>query len=316
MRRVLLLVAALLAGGPAWAQTGSPARPLRVVVPYAPGGSSDVLARLLQPHLSAALGQVVVVENRPGAGAQIGIEAVARSEPDGLTVLLTDNALAVLPAVSERLPYDTRADLAPVTQLGRAPYLLAVRADLPASALGAFIALGRVRPEALSVGAGGVTGQIVAALIEQAMGLRLTLVPYRGGAPAVADLAGGRLDAMPTLQGTIAAQLAAGQVRAIGVLASERLPSLPDLPTLREQGHDLVMELWQGLLVPARTPPGLVARLAAAGAAAVRSPEIAGRLEALGIMPQAQGPVAFGALIAAETARYAAIAQARGIRAQ
>ena len=308
------MAAVLLAGSGAQAQPAWPSRPVRIVVPYQPGGSSDVLARLVQPHLAATLGQPVLVENRAGAGSQIGTETVVRSEADGYTLLLADTSLAVLPAVSERLGYDPQRDLVPVTQLARAPFLLAVRASLPASSMAEFAALGRARPEALSFGTGGLTGRLLAALLEDATGMRLTVVPYRGGSAIATDLAGGRLDSAPIAQASAAPLLAAGQVRLLAVMAPSRLAELPDVPTLREQGIDLVAEFWFGLLAPSRTPPAVVERLAAAGAAALRAQDVAARLAGLGIIAQADGPGDFAALVAADTARFGAIARARGIR--
>jgi tripartite-type tricarboxylate transporter receptor subunit TctC len=321
-RRALL--AAGLAGVPLGAARaqgvpGPEQRPLRIVVPFAPGGSSDVLARLLQPGMGTALGgQPVIVENRPGAGSLLGAEAVARSPADGGTVLLADLPFAVVPAVQERLPYDPVADFAPVTLLAVAPLMLFAHPAVPARDAAEFAALARARPDGFSYGSGGIgaASHLMGELFQRATGARLVHVPYRGGGPAVLDTAAGQVQAVFVSLASAAPQVQSGQVRPLGVAGTARLPALPDVPTFREQGIDLVVEHWWGLLAPARTPPAAVARLADAAAAAVRAPDLAPRLEALALLPRAEGPEPFGRLVRSDLERWGAVVRAAGIRAQ
>jgi tripartite-type tricarboxylate transporter receptor subunit TctC len=321
MRRRALLAAPALLPAAARAQPGPAAsqRALRLIVPFAPGGSSDVLARLLQPGLQTALGgQTVIVENKPGAGSMLGAEAVARSQPDGLTLLLADLPFAVVPAMQERLPYDPIADFAPVTLLAVAPLLLFANPAVPARDAQEFAALARARPEGFSYGSGGIgaASHLMGELFQRATGTRLVHVPYRGGGPAVLDTASGQVQAVFVSVASAAPQIQAGQVRPLGVAGLQRLAALPDVPTFREQGIDLVIEHWWGLLAPARTPPAIVARQAAAAAAAMQSPELAPRLEALALLPRLDGPEAFGRFVRADLERWGGVVRAAGIRAQ
>jgi tripartite-type tricarboxylate transporter receptor subunit TctC len=308
-----LLPAAARAQGEAW-----PTRPIRMIVPFAPGGSSDVLARLIQPGLGAALGQPIVVENRPGAGSLLGTEAVARSAPDGYTVLLADLPFAIVPALQDRVPYDPIADFAPVSLVGVAPLLMFGHPSVPARNAAEFAALARVRPDHLTFGSGGVgaASHMMGELYQRLAGVRLVHVPYRGGGPAIQDLAAGNLHAAFFTIATAVAQLQSGQVRGLGVMSAERLHGQPDIPTFREQGIDLLAEHWWGVLAPARTPQPIVARMAAAIAGVVGQPDLAPRLDALGVLPRADGPDEFAARIRADLARWGEVARAGNIRAQ
>ncbi|MCX7932589.1 MAG: tripartite tricarboxylate transporter substrate binding protein [Rhodovarius sp.] len=312
------LVLALALPAAARAQEGWPNRPIRLVVPFAPGGSSDVLARLIQPGLAAALGQPVVVENRPGAGSLLGAEFVARSPADGHTLLLADLPFAILPAIQDRLPYDPIADFERVSAIGVAPLMMFVPASLPVRSIAEFVALAQSRPEGLTYGSGGVgaASHLAGELFQRASGIRLTHVPYRGGGPAMQDLAAGRVQATFVTLATALPQVQAGQVRPLGVMGTARLPALPDVPTFREAGIDLVAEHWWGIMAPGRTPAGIVARLAEALARVVTAPDLTPRLEALAVLPRAEGPADFDRLVRADIARLAELARAQNIRAQ
>lgn len=293
-------------------------RPLRIVVPFAPGGSSDVLGRLVQPGLAAALGQTVIIENRPGAGSMLGAEYVARSPADGTTVLLADLPFAIFPALQDRVPFDPIADFAPVSLIGVAPLMMFGALNIPATTAAGFAALARVQPDTLNYGSGGVgaASHLSGELFQRATGTRLIHVPYRGGGPAMQDLAAGNVNSVFVTLASALPQMQAGQVRALGVMGTERLAVLPAVPTMREQGIDLLNEHWWGLLAPARTPPAVIARLAEALRGVVAAPEMATRLDALAVLPRATGPEAFGALVRADLARIAEIARVQNIRAQ
>ena len=314
MRRRALLATAAALPGAAVAQD----RPLRIVVPFAPGGSSDVLARLLQPGLQAALGQTVVVENRPGAGSLLGAEAVARSPADGTTVLLADLPFAIVPAVQERMPYDPVADFTPVTLLAVAPLILFVHADVPARDAAEFAGLARARPDRFSYGSGGIgaASHLMGELFQRGTGAGLVHVPYRGAGPAVLDTASGQVQAVFVTLASAAPQVQSGQLRALGIAGPARLPALPEVPTFAEQGIDLLAEHWWGILAPARTQPAATARLAAAFTAAMQAPGLASRLEALALLPRGGGPAPFAALLRQDLDRWGAAVRAAGVKAQ
>lgn len=316
MHRRSLLGAALAA--PALAQEAWPVRPLRIVVPFAPGGSSDTLGRLIQPGLQAALGQPVIVENRAGAGSMLGAEFVARAPSDGYTVLLADLPFAIFPALQERLPFDPLADFAAISMIGVAPLMMFGANNIAPTDAREFAALARLRPEALNYGSGGVgaASHLSAELYQRATGTRLTHIPYRGGGPAMQDLAAGNVNAVFVTLASAFPQMQAGQVRALGVMGSERLSVLPQVATMREQGIDLVNEHWWGLLGPARMPPAAIARLAEALRGVMAAPEIMPRMEALAVLPRATGPAAFEALVRADLIRMAELVRVQNIRIQ
>jgi tripartite-type tricarboxylate transporter receptor subunit TctC len=317
-RRALLGAAGAALAAPALAQADWPTRPIRLIVPFAPGGSSDVLARLIQPGLGAALGQPGVVENRSGAGSMLGTEAVARSAPDGYTLLLADLPFAIVPALQARMPYDVERDLVPVVMVGAAPLLIFGHPSLPARTAAEFAALAKARPGHYTYGSGGVgaASHMMGELFQIATGTQLTHVPYRGGGPAIQDLAAGNLNTVFVTVASAAPQLMSGQIRGLGVMANERMRSHPDIPTFREQGIDLVAEHWWGLLAPRGTPEPVVAKIAAAMPGVLTGPGMAERLEALAVIARPDGPGPFGARIREDIARYGQIARSRGITAQ
>jgi len=291
---------------------------VRVVVPFAPGGSSDVLGRLIQPGMQAALGQPVIVENRPGAGSMLGAEFVARAPADGYTVLLADLPFAIFPALQDRVPFDPIADFASVSLIGVAPLMMFGALNVPATNAAEFAALARARPDTMNYGSGGVgaASHLSGELFQRVTGTRLTHVPYRGGGPAVQDLAAGNVNAVFVTLASALPQMQAGLIRALGVMGTERLAVLPQVPTMREQGIDLLNEHWWGLLAPARTPPAIVARLHEALRQAMAAPELASRMNALAVLPRVTGPEAFGALVRADLVRMAETVRAQNIRAQ
>ncbi|MBR0650592.1 tripartite tricarboxylate transporter substrate binding protein [Roseomonas terrae] len=317
-RRSLLGAAGAAMAAPALAQADWPNRPIRLIVPFAPGGSSDVLARLIQPGLGAALGQSVIVENRSGAGSMLGTEFVARSPADGYTLLLADLPYAIVPALQARMPYDVEKDLIPVVMVGAAPLLIFGHPSLPARNAAEFAALAKARPGHYTFGSGGVgaASHMMGELFQAATGTQITHVPYRGGGPAIQDLAAGNLNTVFVTVASAAPQLSSGQITGLGVMAAERMRSHPNIPTFREQGIDLVAEHWWGLLAPARTPDAVVQKIAAAMPAVLAAPGMAERLDALAVIPRSDGPEAFGQRIREDVARYGEIARSRGITAQ
>lgn len=314
-RAALALGAAAFA---AHAQAPWPTRPVRLVVPYAAGGSSDVVGRLLAARLQSQLGQPFVVDNRAGAGSQLGTEAVARSAPDGHTLLLADTPFAILPAVSPSLPYNAATDFTPLALVGVAPVILFATASLPANDARAFVAAAKAAPESIAVASAG-PGSSSHLSIERfalATGTKLTHVPYRGAAPAMTDLAAGQVQAFFATIASGGPLLREGRIKALGVLSEARLAALPDVPTLREQGIDLVVETWFGLLGPAGLSSGVADRLLPELRGIVAEREVAERFASIGVTPRVVAPAAFGPWLAHEIARWQAVVREANIRLQ
>ncbi|MCO6417216.1 tripartite tricarboxylate transporter substrate binding protein [Siccirubricoccus sp. KC 17139] len=315
LRRRLLAAAPLLAL-PVLARAQSGA--MRLVVPNAPGGTSDILARLIAEPLGRALGGTVIVENRAGAGGNIGADLVAKSTPDGTTMLLLDvSVLETFPSLLARMPYDVERDLAPVQMLIYAPYILAVANRLPvqdARALAAHVKANTGRVSAANSGAGTLT-HIVALSLASHWGGEMIHVPYRGGAPALLAVASGESDL--TMAGATQSQpyVTGGQMRGVAVSGRQRLTAVPDLPTFAELGWPLPESgTWQGLLVQGQTPPAIVARLEAAVAEVLAMPAVRSRIAELGGVVQADGAAAFRARLQADTAALSAIIRTNNIR--
>lgn len=288
------LAAAALAR-PAVAQRW-PSRPIRMVVPYPPGGGADTTARLLAEPMATMLGQSVVVENRGGAGGSIGAAEVARAPADGHTLLLDAGAHVVNPFVLRNLPFDYGTAFAPISQVTVLPQIMLVKAALPARTVAEFIALAKARPDTLSFGSSGnaTSSHLAAALFSHRAGVRLVHVPYRGGGPAVQDLVAGTIDMH---MGTVSSSLALareGRIRALAVTTKERLAALPDVPTLSESGLDrFELNEWNGLYAPAGTPDSIVDQLNGAARHALAQPAVKARLEALGAIAIGSSPGEF-----------------------
>jgi len=327
MQRRDLLRAALMA--PALAPLAAPVaraqpRPgvfdhtIRLIVPNAPGGTSDILARLLAPELTQALGQNVVVENRAGAGGNIGADAVAKSPPDGHTMLLMDvSTLAINPALFPKLPFDVEKDLAPATMLIYAPYILAVKNALPVRTAAELNSYAKANPGTLNAansGTGTASHLALLALAEQ-WGAPFTHVPYRGGAPGLVAMSTGEAD-MTIVGATQALPYATnGQMRALAVTGPRRLRGLPDVPTFRELGWAVPdAGTWQGLMVQGGTPAATVERILTTVREVMARPALSARIAELGGEPRTEGPEAFRAWLARETENYGRLIRANNIR--
>ena len=315
-RHLLAAIAALPAARSAAAQGGwTPDRPIRLVVPFAPGGSTDVTARLVAEAIAPRLGQPVVIENRPGAGGNIGSESVARAAPDGHTLVMgTSSTHATNPALYRNLPYQPLRDFAPVAQVAFIPNLLVVHPDVPARDLPALIALGKARPGSLNFGnAGSGTSQhLSAAMIASRAGIEVTHVAYRGGAPAVTDLLGGKIQAMAAPLVEVIAHVQAGRLRALAITTARRSSLLPDVPTIAETIPGFEVALWNGIFAPAGTPPAAVQRISTAIAEALRTEEMRARLAQQGSEPVGSTPAQFTAFIAAEIPKWAELVRISG----
>ncbi|WP_458094026.1 Bug family tripartite tricarboxylate transporter substrate binding protein [Roseomonas sp. WA12] len=291
---------------------------IRIIVPNAPGGTSDILARLIAPELTRALGQNVVVENRAGAAGNIGADVVAKSPPDGHTLLLMDvTTIATNPALFPRLPFDNAKDLAPVTMLIYAPYILGVANTLPVQDGPGLAAFAKSHPRPLNAGNAGVGSSSHLTLIELSdhFGKEMTHVPYRGGAPALTAVVSGEADL--TLQGATQSQPYAvnNQMRAVAVTGAHRLSTLPNVPTFRELGWPAAdAGTWQGIMVQGNTPAPLVDRLHKELGTILALPPIAARLAQLGAEQRTDGPEAFRTWLTQTTDNYTRLIRANNVR--
>ena len=319
-RRIALTLPALLAAPAVHAQAEWPNRPLRIVVPFPPGGINDIVARPIAARMQAAWGQPVVVDNRPGAGGNVGADFVAKSTPDGHTLLLGSlGPLVVNTDLFERMPFDPRIAFVPVSQIAALPMLVCVNAGRPWRTLAEFIAAARAEPGRLTAGSAGSGSalHIALELFNRAAEMRVTHVPYRGAAPAVTDLVAGQIDAIIDTLGSIGLQLRAGTVRALAVAGPERLAQLPSVPTAVESGLPaFTFGAWAGLAAPAGTPGPVVERIAALVAEAMRDAETATRFTEAGVVPVGGTPAAFAVLLEGERARLGPLIRAAGIRAE
>ena len=313
----IILGFALACGG-ACAQGRYPTKPVRIVVSFAAGGPTDTVARVTGAKLAELLGQPFVVENRAGAGGNVGADVVAKATPDGYTLLLaTVSTNAINPGLYKKMPYDPVRDFAPIGQIGITPTLLAVHPSVPAKDVRSLIALLKANPGKYNYGSSGL-GSILHLCGEQfktgAGGLNVVHVPYKGSAPMMADLVGGQISMAFDATPTVLPQVQAGAVRAVGAGMATRARALPELPTLQEQGvKGFECYTWNAILAPAKTPPAIVARLSEAINKALDDPALFKRLQDVGVDPTPGGtPEKLAEFIKAELAKWAPIIKASG----
>jgi tripartite-type tricarboxylate transporter receptor subunit TctC len=317
--RALWALAALLAASQAAAQV-YPERPVRIIVPFAAGGSNDVIARILAQRLSDRLGQQFVVEHRPGAGGNTGADFVAKSQPDGHTLLLTaPGPLVVNPTLYAQLPFDAARDFAPVALVAAVPIVLMVHPGVPARDVKDLIALARSEPGKYSFASSGIgaTNHLAGELLKNMAGINLVHVPYRGAAPAMNDLLGGHIPMMfDNMPGSLP-QITSGKVRALAVAGAERAAVLPDVPTVAESAlPGFEASTWFGLVAPGQTPAPVVERLTEAVRAALRAPDVIERFRDLGAAPGTAFGPEFGGYLKAETSKWADVIRKSGARAE
>ena len=285
-----------------------PTAPIKLIVPFAPGGSNDNIARPLAEKLAARLGQSVLVENRGGGGGTIGTDLVAKAQPDGHTLLFASTSIITNAASGKKLPYDPVKDLAAIGQIGSGGFVVAVANDVKARTLAEFIALARAKPKSIAYGSAGIGGlnHLGTELLASVADLQLTHIPYKGMGPAFTDLMGGSLQmALPTLASAVP-HVKAGKMRGLAVTGAQRSPLLPEIPTMAEAGLPAFqLEVWWGLLAPAATPPAVIRRLNQELNSILASPEMAELLAREGAMPLPTSPEQFGALTRNELTRWA-----------
>lgn len=311
-------VHALIAGAlalpftpPALAQN-YPARPISFIVPFAPGGTSDFVARTIGQKLSERVGWSMVIENKPGAASSIGANQVARASPDGHTILLSAAPFVITQYGNPKPPYDARKDFAPITLLVTNPLVVAVGANVPATTLAEFITYAKANPGRINYGSPGVMSlpHLATELFAKQAGLTVVHVPYRGGGPVVTDLLGGRLELFLGSPVEVLQHVWPGGLKILAVTSKARLPSLPDVPTAHESGlANFEAQAWFGIMAPAGTPGDIVAKLSNEIGAALRSPDVADRLREQGAEPASGSPDAFGAFLEEEHRRWSEIAK-------
>ena len=317
--RVCLILTAgalLILGAMAASAQAYPTKPLRLVLPFPPGGPTDLLGRAIAQKVGEQMGQTVVADNRPGAGGNLGIEVAAKSPPDGYHMVLTSSVVAIAPSMYPKLGWEQK-ELAPISLVAEIKNVLLVHPAVPAKNVKELIALAKARPGKLNYGSGGVgtTTHITPELMMSQTGTKMVHVPYKGSGLALIALVGGQVDMLVMAVAAAAGQVKAEKVRALGILSTERSNALPDVPTVKEQGYEnIIVKLWYGILAPAATPPALIGRLNSELVKALNSADLRKRLTEGGVEPLTSTPEEFAAFIAKETPRYAKVIKDAGIK--
>jgi tripartite-type tricarboxylate transporter receptor subunit TctC len=314
-----LAIAFMLAFVPGWAAAQAwPTKPVKIVVPFNAGGATDVVARLLAQKLGEAWGQPVLVENRGGAGGNIGADAVAKSAPDGYTILMASGSIVTAnPYMYKTMPFDAARDLVPITNVATGPQVIAVSNDTPARDLRELIAYAKANPKKVNFGSAGFGTQthLAAENFANAAGVDITHVPYKGESAAITDLMGGQIQMVATNFSAIVAFVKEGKVRALAVTSRERNPQLPDVPAAAEILPGFENAGWFGLLAPAGTPREVIDKIQRDSAKILLSDDFRAKLAQQGMVPVANTPAEFGAAIREESVRWAKVIKERGLTA-
>ena len=314
---VLALAACVWAPGAVLAQA-YPTRTIRMILPFPPGGPTDIVGRLVAQKLSEQVGQSVVADSRPGASGNLGLELASKSPPDGYTIVLSSPVISLSPLLYSKLNYDPNKDLAPIALVGAVRNVLVVHPSVPAKSLKELIGLARKNPGKLNYGSGGIgtTTHLAPELLKSLEKLDIVHVPYKGSGLALVALAGGQVDMLVVAAPAAVGQIQAGRVRPLAVLSPERLSSLPQVPTTKEQGFEnFEISVWYGILAPAATPREIINRLNAELNKAMMAPDMKSKLAANGVDPLTGTPEQFGNFIRSEAARFAKVIKEAGIKA-
>ena len=299
--------------------TGYPAKPIRIIVPYAPGGPTDILARAIGQTLTEAWGQTVIIDNRPGASGNLGTAAAAKAPADGYTLNMVGISFAVAPSLDAKLGFDPIKDFAPITLVATVNNLLVVHPSLPVKSVRELITFAKARPGQVSYASGGVGGaqHLAGELFTSMSGMRMTHIPYKGSAPGLTALIGGEVSVGFTDMLITLPQVKSGRLRALAVTGPERSALIPDLPTIAEAGlPGYSVTAWFGLLAPAAAPPEIIVRINAEIVKSLRTPQLMERLAALGADPVGSTPAAFAAHIRNEIAKWSKVVNAAGLHAE
>jgi tripartite-type tricarboxylate transporter receptor subunit TctC len=313
----LAALATFLAAPLAVAQ-GFPSRPVKILVGFAPGGAMDIVARTVGQKMAPGLGQPVIVENKPGAASNIAIRQLIESPPDGHTVMLVANGLTANPLLYTQQPFDPNADVVPITLVARLPVVIAASATSEISTLAKLIQASKAKAGSVSYGTpgGGSTPHLAAEMFARAAGITLTHVPYKGGAPAIADVLGGQLPLVAVNAVEVLPHVKAGKLRVLATLSAERVATLPDAPTLAESGFPgFEASVWHAFIAPRGTPPAVVERLKAEIHKALADPEVKERLASLGAVVSPTSPQELAALVRTEHERYGKLIREANIKA-
>ncbi|MEN9418463.1 MAG: hypothetical protein RI988_2083 [Pseudomonadota bacterium] len=320
-RHFLASTAAGLAGASALAQAPAwPAKPVKLIVAYPPGGSTDIAGRLLAERIGRRTGQSVVVENRAGAGGTVGANSVVRADPDGYTLLLAASPeVSIAPITMKAMPYDPVRDLQPVTLVGQVPFFLVVNPQLPVQTLQEFIAYAKANPNKLNYSSFGnnTSNHLTGELFKATAGIQAVHVPYKGSGPSITDLIGGQVQYTFDTPPAVLEHVRSGRLRAIAVASAQRLPSAPNVPTLSEAGlPGFTGGTWFGLFLPAKTPKAVADRVHAEALAVLQSPELVQAFNEKNILPSPQSAEAFAIFVQNEVAKWKALAAKVGIVAE
>jgi tripartite-type tricarboxylate transporter receptor subunit TctC len=318
--RIALTLWALVAASPSFAQGDAnyPDKPVRIVVPFPAGSATDIVSRLMAQKFGTKLGQQFIVENRPGASGNLGVDVVAKSAPDGYTIgLITASTHGVTPALGTKLPYDSIKDFKPISMIGAAPYVLVLYPGIPAKSIAELVALAKTKPKQLNYGSAGLASlaHLAAALFDSEMGIEMTHVPYKSSAQSQIDIIAGRLDMQFATVGPTLQNIRDGKLRALATTGKKRVSSLPDVPTMMEAGvKNYDVALWIAYVAPAGTPDSIVTKLNRAMNEILNEPDIVANLQKQGFEPDPGTPQALTAHIAAETAKWRALVAKTGIK--
>ncbi len=303
----------------AWGQAAWPARPVRMIVPFPPGGGTDNVGRILSARLSEVWGHQVIIENRGGAGSNVGNEIAARATPDGYTILFAAFPLATNKFIYASLAYDPIADFAPITLIGTFPNIMVVPNTSPAKSVKEFIAFAKANRGDITFGSAGIgtSPHLNGELFLRMTGIEMTHIPYRGAGPSIVDLIPGRLSMMFNTSGALMPHVQAGRLRALAVSSAKRFSAAPELPTVAEAGvPGFDVSSWYALFAPAKTPPAIIAKMNADAVAVMREPQVRQRIEGLGLEVVASTPDELGAFLKAEMVKWEPVIKAAGIVAQ
>jgi tripartite-type tricarboxylate transporter receptor subunit TctC len=292
-----------------------PTRAIHIIVGFTPGGGNDIIARIVGQKLSESLGQPVVIENKPGAGAIVATEYVAKSTPDGYTLLVgASGAMAINPAVYAKLPYDSIGDFTPISELGSFPLILVVNASSPIKSVADLVAYAKANPDKTNYGSASTAFQLSTELFKQKTGAPMQAIPYKGANDSVMAVISGQVTAAFADSGPVSGQIKGGQVRALAIAAPKRMEDFPDVPTMKEAGADVDAVLWSGIFVPKATPPAIVKKLQDEFMRIVRLPDVSARLKPLGIESVGNSSDEFARVLAADIARWTDVAKAGNIK--
>jgi len=296
-----------------------PAKPIRLILPFPPGGPTDILGRAIAQKVGEQMGQQVIADSRPGAGGNLGLELAAKAPPDGYTIVLSSPLVAISPSLYSKLNYDPQKDLAPISLVAIIQNVLLVHPSVPAKNVRELVQVAQRSPGKLNYGSGGVgtTTHLAPELLQSLTGIKLVHVPYKGSGLALIGLVSGEVDMLVMAVPAAAQQIEAGKVRALAVLSEKRATPLPNVPTSKEAGYgNFVIDIWYGILAPAGTPPAIVSRLNTELVKALNSPDLKEKLLTAGVQPTSNTSEQFASFIRSETTRFAKVVKDAGIKPQ